>query len=117
MSVAAESFFIAEESDDTLTESEAVLVAESAEAVGEAAASAPLLLQAAIATATAMTANTFLQTFIIDFLKVFANASLRFAFHKKKINFLIANGRKTSLFLLFTKEKSNRDTFEIKVFS
>jgi len=57
VSVAAESFFIIDESDDTLTESEAFLVAESA--VGEAEASAPLLLQAAIATATAMTANTF----------------------------------------------------------
>jgi hypothetical protein len=67
VSLAAESFFIVDESDDTVTESEAFLVAESADAVGEAEASAPLLLQAAIATATAMTANTFLQTFIIDF--------------------------------------------------
>ena len=41
---------------------------------------------------------------------------LRSAFHKKKINFLIANGRKTNLFLLFSKEKSNRDALEIKVF-
>jgi len=67
VSLAAESFFIEDESDDTLTESGAILVAESADAVGEAEASAPLLLQATIATATAMTANTCLQTFIIDF--------------------------------------------------
>jgi hypothetical protein len=103
VSLVAESIFIVDESEDILTESEAILVAESADAVGEAEASAPLLLQAAIATATAMTANTFLQTFIVNFLKVFANA-------------LIVNGRKTNLFLLLTKEKSNRDALEIKVF-
>jgi len=59
VSAAVESFFIVESAAGALMESGAFLVAESADAEGEAVASAPLLLQAAIATATAITANTF----------------------------------------------------------
>jgi hypothetical protein len=94
VSVAVESFFKVLSAAGALMESAATLVAESAE--GEADASAPLLLQAAIATATAITANTF--------------------FIRKILDLNITIGRKTTLFLLFTKEKSNRDALEIKVF-